>query len=155
MTEKDDFSCSFAERYKPAAMASTHLLAAALMWTMVGIMLGMRGIFNMDFSSWQGYAWAAGALIIGGVKGEFVLRKSAERAVCRILERGDGKCLGGFMSWKSWLLIASMIIMGKLLRASPLPRNPVWSVYVAVGAALAISSRFFWIARKDYINRNR
>ncbi len=134
-------------RLKPAAPASAHLLAAAIMWSVVGIALGVRGLLNFDFSSWIGIAWVAGAVVIGGLKGQFILKKSACRAIKRIVERGDDKCLGGFMSAKSWLLIASMIIMGKLLRASPLPHNLVWSVYVAVGTALAVSSRFFWQAR--------
>ncbi len=133
-------------RFKPAAPAHTHLLAAAIMWSLVGLMLGIRGLLHIDLTSWTGWMWAAGALIIGFFKGQFVLKKSARRAIKRILERGDDKCLGGFMSVKSWLLIASMIIMGKLLRASPLPRDPVWSVYVAVGTALLVSSRFFYQA---------
>ncbi len=147
MSEHQSSNSTITARLKPAAPASAHLLAAAVMWSVVGLALGIRGLINLDFSAWTGAVWAVAALIVGGFKGQFVLKKTACRAISRIIERGDDKCLGGFMSLKSWLLIASMIIMGKLLRASPLPHNLVWSVYVAVGAALSVSSRFFWQAR--------
>ncbi len=146
MTNSNQNSQKRAVRFKPAAPAHTHLLAAAIMWSLVGLMLGVRGLLHIDFSGNSGIFWAAGAILLGGLKGEFVLKKSARRSIDRIIERGDDKCLGGFMSIKSWLLIASMIIMGKMLRASPLPRDFVWSVYVAVGTALTVSSRFFWQA---------
>ena len=150
MTQQQPSNSTITARLKPAAPATAHLLAAAIMWSVVGLGLGIRGLLNLDFSSWTGIAWAAGALITGALKGQFILKKTACRAISRIIERGDDKCLGGFMSLKSWLLIASMIIMGKLLRASPLPHNLVWSVYVAVGTALAVSSRFFWQARSEH-----
>ncbi len=155
MTQQQSTNSSVTARLKPAAPASAHLLAAAIMWSVVGLGLGIRGLLNLDFSSWTGAAWAAGALITGGLKGQFILKKTAFRAISRIIERGDDKCLGGFMSLKSWILIASMIIMGKLLRASPLPHNLVWSVYVAVGTALAVSSRYFYQARSEYRAREK
>lgn len=152
MQNNNSNDSGFAARFKPAASVTVHLSAAAIMWSMVGLMLAVRGLLHLDFTEWTGFAWAAGAVLTGGIKGQFVLKRTALRAIKRIIERGDGKCLGGFMSLKSWLLIASMIIMGRLLRTSPLPGNLVWSVYVAVGTALTVSSRFFWQARLKYGN---
>ncbi len=149
MTERHSADTTITARFKPAAPASAHLLAAAILWSVVGLALGIRGLLNLDFSAGAGMVWAAGAMVLGGIKGRFILKKTAFRAINRIIERGDGKCLGGFMSARSWLLITAMIIMGKLLRASPLPHNLVWSIYVAVGTALAVSSRFFWQARRN------
>lgn len=152
MKNNNSTGSGLAARFKPAASVAAHLSAAAIIWSMAGIMLTARGLLHLDFSTWAGFAWASGAMLAGGIKGQFVLKKTALRAIKRIIERGDGKCLGGFMSLKSWLLIASMIIMGRLLRASPLPGNLVWSVYVAVGTALAVSSRFFWQAYLQHGN---
>ncbi len=130
---------------KPSASARVHILAAALMWTLVGSFLflwGARGLFEAAGSN--GLLWGVFATGIGLIKGMAVLQKTAGRVTARIKERGDGRCLGGFMSPKSWALIAVMAASGRLLRHSDLPRLIVWCVYVAVGAALLFASRVFW-----------
>jgi hypothetical protein len=135
---------------KPGASCKTHLFAGAVVWSAVGIMLAWRGGWHLlridDFSWW----WLFVACLVGTFKGQMVFVRSASRSVERILSRGDGKCLGGFISLKNWGLIVAMILLGKLLRATPLHRGIVWSVYVAVGFALVVSSRVFWKAWIGY-----
>jgi hypothetical protein len=135
---------------KPAASCKAHLLAGAVVWSVVGIMLASRGVWNLleleNFSLW----WLLLACFVGVLKGQMVFVRSASRSVARILSRGDGKCLGGFISLKNWGLIVAMILLGKVLRATPLHRGIVWSVYVAVGFALVVSSRVFWKAWMGY-----
>jgi hypothetical protein len=75
-----------------------------------------------------------------------VLSRTARRAAARIARRGDGTCLGGFLSWQSWLFVLGMMAAGAALRRSALPRTALGVVYVAVGIALLWGSRVFWAA---------
>lgn len=132
--------------FKPAASCRAHLFTGAIVWTLIGLFLTFRGVWNMlnlpGFSTW----WVIAALFIGILKGQLVFIKSAQRSVQRITCRGDGKCLGGFLSVRNWILVISMICLGRLLRLSSLHGAIVWGVYVAAGTALTVSSRVFWAA---------
>jgi hypothetical protein len=134
----------------PAASRSTHLLAAALMWSLVGLGLLIAGILWILRS---GSPWAPPMIVLAGLlgwfKARFVLSRTAERTVRRIEERGDGRCLGGFLSWKSWLLVAGMMLLGRFLRHSSLPLLWRGLIYAAIGAALFLASRRIWAHRKD------
>jgi hypothetical protein len=135
------------QKYKPAAPARVHLLLAALMWTAVGGALLFFGI-----------RWAlvgrmphvrlllAVAATAGLAKARWVLWRAAGRIVERIKQRGDGRCLGGFVSWRTWLLIILMITAGRLLRGGLLPSPVVGLIYAAVGTALLAGSFRVWLA---------
>ena len=130
---------------KPAAPAWAHALLAACLWTAVG---GALGTFGVLWALGGGSAAApyvlAGAVLVGLAKGAFVLGKTAARNVARIEERGDGKCLGGFLSWRSWLLVGAMIALGRLLRGGLLSTETVGFVYAAIGVALLAGSVVLW-----------
>jgi hypothetical protein len=129
----------------------THLLLAALMWTVVGLgltVVGGRWLMQVDGSlRWTGVALA---IVIGVAKGVFVLRRTARRNVRRIMDRGDGCCLGGFVSWKMWLFILAMMAGGRLLRGSDLPLWILGTIYAGIGLALASSSATIWSALRGY-----
>ena len=132
---------------KPAASARTHILLAAVMWTLVGsalLFFGTRWLFT------GGTLWISTLLpiaLVGGLlKARFVLSRTAKRVITRIRARGDGRCLGGFISWKSWLLVFCMMAMGRLLRGSHLPRMTVGFIYALIGTALLTAGITFWRA---------
>ena len=121
-------------------------MAAAMMWSLAGagiLAAGCSWIFR------SGSAASVPVLVLalgtGAAKARFVLDRTARRILTRIESRGDGRCLGGFLSWKSWLLVAAMVLLGRLLRASPLPLIVRGGVYAAIGAALLIASRLLWM----------
>lgn len=136
--------------FKPRGNRRQQMFLAALMWSAVGIFLFGRGVLNiLVLDDSLKYLWVAIALFVGLVKAKMVLEKTAGKIVERIFQRSEGSCLFGFLSVRSWVLIALMIAMGRLLRASPLSRSLVWSVYVAIGAALFASSRIIWKKWKE------
>jgi hypothetical protein len=97
----------------------------------------------------------AASILAGWAKARFVLERTAMRTLDRIESRGDGRCLGGFLSWKSWLLVASMILLGRLLRSSPLPVLYRGMIYAAIGGALLIASRLLWAGwRRQQLDRS-
>ncbi len=138
---------SWVERYKPAAAVRAHLLLAGLMWTVVGAVLvgfGGRWLWQLPTSA---APWlVALAVVIGAFKARFVLDRAARTIVDRIQERGDGRCLGGFLSVRSWALVAAMAACGRFLRGSHVARGLLGVLYVAVGTALLLSSRVAWQA---------
>ncbi len=133
------------QRFKPAAQARTQVLLAALLWTCVGVGLFSAGTLWMNRSH---PPWLVGLLALaaglGLAKGHLLLSRTARKAAARIAQRGDGTCLGGFLSWQSWLFVVSMMGAGAVLRRSALPRTALGVVYVAVGIALVWGSRVFW-----------
>ncbi len=134
--------------HKPAFSAKGHLLAAALMWSGAGLILFIiAGYYLIPLAgNWiQVSLIIITAVIVGFLKGRFVLGKMALKNVRRILSwKGEARCIGGFQPLRSWVLIIAMIFLGRMLRTSPLPRAIVSWVYIAVGTALFTGSRRFW-----------
>ena len=134
------------ERWKPRAAGRTQVLLAAALWTIVGsFLLGFGARWTLE-----AFGVGAGALAValgigaGLLKGRFVLDKAAGRIADRIAARGDGRCVGGFLSWRTWLLVALMSGTGRLLRGGLLPHAVVGPLYAAIGAGLLFSSRIAW-----------
>ncbi|MBI4719832.1 MAG: hypothetical protein HY770_01080 [Chitinivibrionia bacterium] len=130
-------------RLKPAAPVRTHLLLAACAWSIVGSVLVVLGFYWVHAAG-STSSYLVLAIAIGYAKSRFVLDNAARRAAARIVERGDGKCAGGFFSYKSWLLVAAMALAGRFLRSGLVSQLLLGFIYVAVGSALLISSRLFW-----------
>ncbi len=133
------------ERWKPAAAARTHLLLAALLWTGVGLGLLGAGVAWSARARWP-WPWVVvpAAAAAGLVKGRLALDRVARRSAARIRARGDGRCLGGFLSWRTWVFVLVMMGLGATLRRSPVPRPALGAVYVAVGVAMVWGSRVYW-----------
>ena len=135
------------KRFKPKSSAKTQLLLSGIMWLVVGVVLYGRAIkwlLTAPYSSTTVFIAIGGATILGLIKGKVVLDRAAKKAIARITSRGDGTCLLGFFSFKSWLLILLMITMGKLLRMSPAPILVISIIYMAIGVALFFASRNFF-----------
>ena len=139
------------DAHKPSASARWHLLLAALMWTVVG---GLLLFFGVRWVSGQpgAHAWLIllVAMTVGLLKARFVLHRTAARMIERIRTRGDGRCLGGFLSLRTWGFVVVMIGAGRLLRGGSLPRTVAGFVYVAVGVALLVASYRLWRAWYDH-----
>ncbi len=121
------------------------LVLAAAVWLVGASILGARGVIYLSRSHWA--AWlVALALVIGVVKGHLVLDRVARKAVVRIRMRGRERCLFGFFSWKSWLLIACMMGGGIALRNSGAPPAFLGVLYMAVATALVYGDSTYWRA---------
>ncbi len=146
-SDGEGMTVGWLESHKPAAPVHVHLLSAGLMWSAVGAVLVAVGGRWLWLSGAGAAPWlAALALALGALKAHLVLDRTARRTVDRIRERGDGRCLGGFLSVRSWALVAMMAGLGRLLRGSHLARYLLGFLYLAVGTALLLSSRVAWRA---------
>jgi len=129
-------------RYKPGVTVRIHLLLAALIWSVVGLALLSAGFVFTLQSGRVLYAFAG--LVLGTFKAIFILDRVARKNIKRIKEFEDKVCIGSVYSWKTWLLVAAMVVLGRYLRRSVLPGEVVGLLYAAVGWALLLASRLMW-----------
>ncbi len=90
------------------------------------------------------YILGGGGLILSWFIHRFGLMRIVDRNLGRILPIEGKRCLFSFQPWKSYIIILVMIAMGVTLRHSSFPKPYLAVVYMAMGAALLLSSRHYW-----------
>ncbi len=135
-------------RFVPAAQVKTRILLAALLWSGIGLMLLTRGVLALSGSGRE--IWLGLAVLLGTIKSRLVLDRVVLKNMARLRGLDGDRCIGGVYSIKTWLLVAGMIVMGRLLRASPLPIWLIGLIYATVGWALFWSSRRGWSSWRQY-----
>lgn len=138
-------SSSLVHRLTPRAPARVQLVLASIVWLVGAAILAVRGVIYLSRSHWAAWLIAL-ALVIGVAKGRLILERVARKAVERIRLRGRERCLFGFFSWKSWLLIVVMMGGGIMLRRSGAPPAFLGVLYVAVATALLYGDHQYWLA---------
>lgn len=121
------------------------MIMAGMMWLGVSIMLcnyaiGWYGEYSGSHLTWF--------ILLGVFTGLLIHHRGFLRIVNKNLKRihhlKDKFCLFGFMSWKSYILIAVMMSFGIILRNSGLSRIYLSVIYMGIGLALGLSSiRYF------------
>ena len=129
------------EKWKPGVSKNILLLIAGAIWIMVGIMLNGLAYSWLRTERW-GYALLV--LCIGFVCSlvihHFGFLRIVDKNLDRILPMEGRRCIFSFMPWKSYILIILMIIIGVLLRHSPIPKLYLSILYTGIGTALILSS---------------
>jgi len=90
------------------------------------------------------------ALAIGLMKGRYVFGRLADKNILRIRELSPHKekiCLFAFQAMQSYLLIIVMMTAGILLRLSPIPREYLAVLYLAIGSGLIVASVQYWMVK--------
>lgn len=141
---------------------SKRALVAGLLWVGAGGLLVVRGTFPYWFSALEdsalkGLAVLAAALLVGGGKGWFVLRRSAQRMLDRIEANPGPQPIWLIYPPAFWLLIPIMIGMGIGLRMIAGEDHPwlVALVYIGIGVALLVSSIPYFAAARSFSARLR
>jgi hypothetical protein len=134
-----------------------HLRNAALIWVLVGLMLGVRGTIWI-FRDAHTHRWMILliplALLLGLFKGTVVLRKSARRAAERISSFEDRTPLWNLYSAPTYLLILGMMGLGFVCRwagAHWHVSGDVGVLYLVIGIALITGSRAFHSTGADSV----
>jgi hypothetical protein len=134
-------------KLKPGGSRQVRLFLAAAAWTAVGLGLLIAGTW---WSLWSDSSLhpilLVAAAAVGLTKAFIILKHTANRVIGRIQASGDDRCIGGFFSWQTWILVVIMITAGTLLRRSDISRGVVGLVYVAIGIALLAASTLPWRA---------
>lgn len=150
----------FFDKLKPAVSKYLLIALAGLMWSAVGVMLCRMAYYWLKEIGWFA-ALPFGLLgIVLSLATYFfgfsgIARKNIDR-ICLLSEKG---CVFAFQAWKSYLIIVIMIALGIILRHSPIPRQYLAIVYMAIGGALLLASlhyyRWLWrllILKKPYLS---
>jgi len=117
-------------------------------WIAVGCALAIQGAFHL-MNTPGGKMSLLIALFAGLLKGRFIIDRVARQILARIGELGGNGPIFGFFSRRNWIMILSMILLGRLMRIFLFPPVFLWGVILAVGVALVFSSRIFWTAHLD------
>lgn len=127
------------------------MVVAGLVWTAVGGMLVTWG------SGWLSGAdtWLAIALGVAGIAvgaGAWVgMRALVRKNIERLESMSERGSIITFISGKSWLITAFMIVMGSTLRHSAIPKIWLAVPYLAMGLALFFASLSYY----GYLTKSR
>ena len=137
-------------KFKPAVHRKSLIQISELMWSGVGIFLNIlvfgwfKNLNNTQillsiliglFAEWVIHSFGFGNLAIKNVN--------------RILAYPKHACIFAFQEWKSYILIAIMMIIGILMRTtSLLPKYLLAPMFIGIGIAL------FLVSFKYYRNLN-
>jgi hypothetical protein len=133
-------------RLKPAVPRDWLLLLAGVMWSGVGLMLCY---VSYGWLSPVGWVLALPLAVIGiglaSAVWHFGFSKIAKKNICRIQRNPDRTCVFAFQAWKSYLIIAVMIILGIALRHTAIPKKYLSIVYTGIGGAMILSSIHYYV----------
>jgi hypothetical protein len=134
---------------EPAVSRRTLTLAAGIVWALVGLFLSTRAVIWFVQTRHLVAILVISALVVGLLKGRFVFARLVRRNIQRIRELSPQKekiCVFAFQAWASYLIIIAMITLGILLRLSPIPREYLAAIYLAIGSALFFASFGYFAA---------
>jgi len=129
------------DSFKPGVDKQVLLFLAGVLWIGVGVML-------LGFSwQWLRAAPDASRLALGGtgaalalIVHHFGFLRVVDRNLGRILPMQGKRCVFSFLSWKSYLTVGVMVVLGVALRHSPIPKPYLSVLYTGIGLALILSS---------------
>ncbi len=116
---------------------------ATLIWSLVGIMLLLKG-WAWKGTGYGGLILAVG-ILLGIIKARTILDKKIESSLLRVNKFTEPRPFYNVFSGKTWILVAVMISLGKLLRSLAHPCPAIGILYVTVGSGLLLSSRKGWV----------
>jgi len=142
---------------RPAVSRSWLIAIAGLMWTWVGVMLcGLAYHWFVAINT--GVAVILGSLgaVMAFAAYHFGFSKIVQRNIKRLCLLTERTCVFAFQTWKGYLIIGFMIILGAILRSSPIPKPYLAIIYTTIGGAIFLSSFHYYgllwklVARKDF-----
>ena len=131
----------------------TWILISGVLWGVVGCLLLYKGLQllseGVDLASSNRVSWLVGvALLVGFVKGRFVLSKTVRRISLRLAEmQGPIRFVDAYPK-SYWILLASMMALGFLLRLVPIEVRGF--IDVAVGSALLNGAMLYFRTARQF-----
>lgn len=140
---------------------------SGFLWFMIGVSLVYKGLHFITLAAFQTdslcFRWQkffgtaqqtatvliAIGLLIGFIKGRFVLSKTVNRVVKRIVSLPLPIRLRDAYARSYWLLIAGMVALGMSFRFLPLPIDVRGTIDLAIGSALINGAMLYFRAAKS------
>jgi len=148
---------------KPAVTKSWLIAIAGLMWTGVGVML-CRLAYHWLVVINRGMATSLGlfGVVMALAAYYFGFSKIAQKNIRRLCLMTEKTCVFAFQSWKGYLSIGVMIILGAIFRNSPIPKQYLAIIYTTIGGAIFLASfhyyRLLWkmvVQKNPHQNQSR
>lgn len=135
----------FLEKLNPAVSKYWLIALAGLMWSAVGFMLCRMAYIWLAAVPWF-WCLPLGAIsIISAIMAyRYGFSRIALKNITRLCLLSDKICIFAFQAWRSYLIIVFMILLGVLLRDSPLPKHFLAIIYMTIGGALFLSSFHYY-----------
>ena len=130
------------------------IIFSGFVWAVIGLLLLYKGLklFNQFSNPQAAVVWIAAGLFIGFLKSRFILSKTVQRISKRILSLPAPIRFIDVYPKSYWLLIASMIALGKVLQFVP----DAWHGFidVAIGSALLNGAMLYFRMIREPAQRN-
>lgn len=131
----------------PAAHRETLVLAAGIVWSLVGLTLVSIAVAWLVSSPHYVLLMGLGGAATGYAIYRFGFSHLARRNLVRIYAQAPQKekvCVFAFQNIRSYFLIVIMISLGYGLRHSGIPKTYLAPIYIAIGLALTFSSLLYY-----------
>lgn len=135
------------ERWKPALPRVWLYLLSGLMWSGVGLFLcflAYRWLLQVEVL--YALLLTLTGVLLGTVIYRFGFLGLASKNIHRIQLLPAKACLFAFQEWKSYPLIAVMIMLGITLRHSPIPKPYLAVLYIGIGLGLILASLQYYLS---------
>jgi hypothetical protein len=132
-------------RLKPDVPKCWLFAACGVMWSVVGLSMCLAAMNWLRAESLiQGAGLELAGLVVAAAALQWSFSGIARRNIRRLRQLSDKGCFFAFQAWKSYLIIAFMIVLGMALRHSPIPRSALAVVYTGIGGALFLASFHYY-----------
>jgi len=130
---------------RPAVTKSWLIALAGLVWTGVGVML-CRLAYNWLAIINRGVATTFGlfGIVMALAAYHFGFSKIAQKNIRRLCLLTERTCVFAFQTWRGYLIIGFMIILGAILRNSSIPKQYMAIIYTTIGGAIFLSSFHYY-----------
>ena len=130
---------------KPTVPKCWLFAASGVMWSAVGIIMGVTAIgWLTNGGMGRGFALALAGLILAVLSVRWGFGGIAKKNIRRLRRLPERGCFFAFQAWKSYLIIMVMIAIGVTLRHSSIPKHVLAVAYTAVGGALVMGSFHYY-----------
>jgi hypothetical protein len=129
------------EKIKPAVEKNVLLLLAGFMWIGVGLILLTFSYYWLNTSQNNiTLIYIMTGVALAMMVHHFGFLRIVDKNLGRLLPMEGKKCLFSFMTWKSYITVGFMVMLGVLLRHSTIPKPYLSILYIGIGLALILSS---------------
>ncbi|HEY46461.1 MAG TPA: hypothetical protein G4O14_06725 [Anaerolineae bacterium] len=134
------------ERWKPALPRAWLYLFSGLMWSGVGLMLcALAYGWLIQVGDLNALLLALAGVLLGTAIYRFGFLGLAIKNIHRIQHLPEKACFFAFQEWKSYPLIAVMVMLGIMLRHSPFPKPYLAVLYIDIGLGLFLASLQYYL----------
>jgi hypothetical protein len=132
-------------KLKPAVPKYWLIALAGLMWSIVGVMLcRLAYIWLSAIPLQRAIPMGMLGIIFSLAVYRYKFSKIAIKNIDRLCLLSDKSCFFAFQAWYAYLIIIVMIALGIALRHSPIPKQYLAVLYIAIGGALFLASFHFF-----------